>query len=229
MVDDGEGFKQKTDITFAFRTRGTNGFQNIVCNKYFIVWDKENKNLSHLSALVTRFCQTTYYTQPVQANVSFPDGSVLETRAFRPQTALTRDDFNSTLFESIISKGISPSTGEIATTLQQKTPRPFDISGDTILAQGFRVSQRGYPSLNSILAGIAVGGQNLTFDHFVNNTEAIDTAFRSAQQLFFALVVSSLSDRYISSKASQPAIHTFPSRAINWSLALCALFRHVWD
>jgi hypothetical protein len=100
------------------------------------------------------------------------------------------------------------------TSLQQKTPRPFDVSGDTTLSQGLRISQRGYPKLNSVLAGFAVGGQDLPFNFFVNNTEAIDAAFLGAQQLFFALAVSTLTDSYDLSKPSQPAIYTFSMQSI---------------
>jgi hypothetical protein len=216
LVDDGEGCKQVTDITLTDGIPGSNGFQNIVCNKYFIIWDKESRQLSDLSSIVARFCQTTYYFQPVQAIVSIPEGRVLQTWALGPQTALPADEFNVTLFESLVTKGRSPviESGKNITSLQQKTPRPFDVSGDSTVSQAFRIFQRGYPPLNSILAGIAVGGQDLPFDRFVNNIEAIDAAFLGAQQLFFALAVSTLSDGHDLTKASWPAIHTFSMQSI---------------
>jgi hypothetical protein len=216
LVDDGEGCKQTTDITRISGSQGRNGYHQIVCNKYLVVWDKGNGQLTNLSDIVARFCKTTYYFQPVQANVSIPGGRILQTWALGPQSALPADEFNATLFESIVTNGRSPPIfdGNNVTSLQQKRPRPFDVSGDTILSQGLRVSQRGYPPLKSVLAGIAVGGQNLPVDHFVNNTGAIDAAFLSAQKLFFALAVSTLSGGYDLSKPSQPAICTFSMQSI---------------
>jgi len=216
LVDDGAGCKQTTDITRTSGSQGRNGYQQMVCNKYLIVWDKGDGQLNNISEIVARFCKTTYSSQPVQANVSIPGGRVLQTWALGPQSALPADEFNATLFKSIVTKSRSPSisNGKNVTSLQLKTPRPFDVSGDTVLSQGLRISQRGYPPLNSVLAGIAVGGQNLPFDHFVNNTEAIDAAFLSAQQLFFALAVSTLSGGYDLSKPSQPAIYTFSMQSI---------------
>jgi hypothetical protein len=214
-VDDGNGCKQKVDITDTFGSRGGNGYQSMACKKYFIVWQKERSPLSNVSSLVARFCQTSYYSQSVQANISVADGRVLQTWPLGPQTALPESEFNSTLFELIVNGNPPPSTAkENITSFQQFTPRPFDISEDTSLSQSFRVSQRGFPNLNSNLAGLAVGGQNLTFDRFVQSTEAIDAAYRSVQQLFFALAVSTMSEPYDSSEASHPALHTFSVQSI---------------
>lgn len=214
-VDDGEGCKQKTDITRTLSTRGSNGYQSMICDKYFIVWQRTEAPLSDVGSLATRLCQTTYYSQPVQANISVPGGKVLQTWSLGPQTALPEHEFNKTLFEFIVSKGLAPSTNTKNTTsFQQKDPRPFDISETTVLAQDFRVSQRGFPPLNSILAGIAVGGQNLTFDRLVQSPEAIDAAFRSAQKLIFALAVSTVSEPPNLSEFSHPAVLAFSIQSL---------------
>lgn len=214
-VDDGEGCKEKTDVTTTLGSVGENGYQSLACGKYFLVWLKEEKStLWNVSGLITRFCKTGYYSQPVQANISVPDGRVLETWPLGPQTVLSEQEFNSTNFEYVITRGLARGSDKNVTTFQQKDPRPFDISEDTVLAQDFRVSQRGFPALNSILAGIAVGGQNLTFDRFIQSPEAIDAAFHSAQQLFFALAVSSIMGPYNTSEPSHPAIHTFSLQSL---------------
>ena len=214
-VDDGDGCKEKTDITDTIGSVGVNGYQSLACGKYFLVWQKEDRStLTNVSNLITRLCAPGYYSQPVQANISVPDGRVLETGPLGPQSVLTEHEFNSTNFEYIVTTGLAPGNGKNITTFQQKDPRPFDISEDTVLAQDFRVSQRGFPAVNSILAGIAVGGQNLTFDRFIQSPEAIDTAFHSAQQLFFALAVSTIMEPYNTSEAFHPAIHTFSLQSL---------------
>lgn len=213
VVDDGQGCRQKADISSTLDNGSQNGHQKMVCNKYFIVW-KGHESSKDPSALVTRLCKIKYYSQPVQANVSLPEGRVLQTSVLGPQTALPPDEFNATFLESIISRGIAPGTGKNYTSLQQKPPRPFDVAEGTVLAQGFRLSQRGYPRLASPLAGIAVGGQDLPFEAFINNTEAIDAAFRSAHQLFFALAVSTVISPSNSSETSSSAIHTFSIRSV---------------
>ena len=212
-VEDGQGCKQRTDITQTLSIPGTNSYHSVICSKYFIVWPKETqappRNVSRLTA---RFCKTAYYSQPVRANISVPDGRVLQTWQLGPQITLTEHDFNSTPFEVIVNVGLPH--GNAKENFQQKDLRPFDISEDTVLSQDFRISQRGFPPLNSILAGIAVGGQNLKYDDFIQSSEFIDAAYRSAQQLFFVLSMSTLSEPINSSEASHPAIHRFPIQSI---------------
>ncbi len=215
-VDDGEGCKEKTDVTNTIGSVGVNGYQSLACGKYFLVWLQDEKStLWNTSGLITRFCKTGYYSQPVQANISVPDGRVLETWPLGLQTILSEHEINATNFEYVVSRGLARGgSGRNITTLQQKDPRPFDISEDTVLAQDYRVSQRGFPALNSILAGIAVGGQNLTFDRFIQSPEAIDAAFHSAQQLFFALAVSSMMGPSNTSETSHPAVRTFSLQSL---------------
>jgi hypothetical protein len=104
LVDDGEDYKQMIDITRTFASGGRNGYQRTVCNKYLIIWDKQEEQLNNLSDIAARFCKTTYYSQPVQANVSIPEGRIFQTWALGAQLALSTDKFNTTLFESIITR-----------------------------------------------------------------------------------------------------------------------------
>jgi hypothetical protein len=213
-VDDGKGCKEKTDITRTFGNMGSNGYQSMACNKYLIAWQKEDPPRGNVSNLVTRFCQTSYYSQPVRANISIPDGTVLQTWPLGPETALLEEEFNATRLEYIVTKGRPLGSTKQATSLYDSEPRPFDISEDSPLAQQFRELQRGFPPLNSILAGIAVGGQNLTFDQFVNNVEAIEEASRTAQRLFVALAIRTVVDTHNASIGSQPAVYTFSLQSV---------------
>lgn len=208
-VDDGQGCKQKTRTSAP-----TNGFQIQACNKYFIVWHDERADVSNVSRVVTRFCQTAYYSQPVQANVSLPDGTVIQTWPLGPQSALAGHEFNSSLFEYIVNIGLAPGIGKNATNLHEKTPRPYPVAEDTVLSQTLRLSQHGFPHVNSIMGGLALGQQNLPFDRFIQSPEAIDSAYNSAQQLLFALAVSSVSKPFAVSGASHPAIHTFSIQSV---------------
>jgi Protein of unknown function (DUF3433) len=217
LVDDGEDCREESDITRPLAWQGGNGYQAIVCNKYLIIWNKQelpDRQLNNLSDVVVRFCKTTYYSQPVQANVSIPEGRIFQTWALGSQLALSADEFNTTVFEFLLTMGHPLIIGDQLELPQQTMPQPFDVSEDTVLSQGLRLSQRGYPQLNSVLAGLAVGGQDLPFDLFVNNTEAIDAAFLGAQQLLFALAVSTLTYNYNLSEPSQPGICTFSIQSI---------------
>lgn len=213
-VDDGHGCKETIKLD------PTNGFLTLVCNKYFITWQNQQayttNEILQLNAMA-RFCKTAYYTQPVQANVSISDGGVLETLPLGPQTALPTDSFNATLFEYIIKYGIPPNPPGFQknfTSLQQKVPRPFDVSQETPLDHHFRQLQLGYPVLDSILADIAMSRQNLTFDGFVTDTVAIDAASRAGQQLLFALAITMVTVNKDVSDATHPAIYTSSLQSI---------------
>ncbi|KAF7505916.1 hypothetical protein GJ744_012451 [Endocarpon pusillum] len=211
-VDDGQGCNETTMAT------NKNGFVTLLCKKYFIMWQYPQASTVESDPKFTaRFCKTSYYSQPVQANVSIPDARVLETIPMGPETAVPDNVFNATLFEIVVTKGSPPNPPGFPTnftSLQKKVPRPYDISEITMLNLHFREEKRGYPSLASILADIAIGSHNLTIDRFVNDTGAIDAASRHAQQLLFALAISMIADGEGEAGSTHPAVITSSLQAI---------------
>lgn len=211
-VDDGQGCNERT------MANDKNGFVTLLCKKYFIVWQHPQASTVESDPKFTaRFCKTRYYSQPVQANVSIPDARVLETIPLGPQIAVADDVFNATLFELVVTKGSPPNPPGFPTnftSLQEKVPRPYDVSEITTLNHQYRERQRGYPPLASILADIAIGSHNLTFDRFVTDTGAIDAASRNAQQLLFALAISMMADGEGEAGSTHPAVVTSSLQAI---------------
>lgn len=137
------------------------------------------------------------------------DRRVLKTWPVRPKSILSTDKFNTTLLELVITDGRMPHSGKSINSLHEEETRPFYISRDSVLAQRFRETQRGFLALNLVLAGIAVVGQNLSFDGFVSNAEVIDAASRSARQLLFALAIGMVAELKNVSEIVHPAMHTF--------------------
>jgi Protein of unknown function (DUF3433) len=219
LLDDGVGCKESSlfrDSADFIDSMNTNGYVTRLCQKYVILWKRSLPSLlTNTTNTVTLFCQPQYYTHMVRANVSLPKGHVLSVSPMGPKVTMTNELFNSSHFESLVTKDTSPLPPSNM-TIQKWLPRPFDISEDNLINQQTSLVKKGFPLLSSALAGLAIGSQNFSSADYTESLPNIETAFQAAHRLLFSLAMNSLLYHQNSTVAPQaePAIRGLTSESV---------------
>ena len=133
------------------------------------------------------FCTTSYYTQLVNATVTYPDFSVVSTSDISPKTPLSVDAFNTTQFEYVLASSVPPGSADIGQAQQDPEHRQ-DRAEVIVLHQDSHLSNMSLVLPTPNMVGFAIGSTHFAPDEYLDPTH-LESAFKAAHQLLFAVAV----------------------------------------
>ncbi|KAK2763095.1 hypothetical protein FQN54_009729 [Arachnomyces sp. PD_36] len=157
-------------------------------NKFLAIYRRTSRyapNFEDPSNATALFCEPSYFSQPVDATVTFPDYSVVETVPTGPKKALTSDDFMMRRFHYILGTGVPPQM-YLDATPQADAPKNRDIADSTVLYQNSRLENAsiGLPTTNMV--GFAIGSSKLSPEQYMN-ASVLGSSYQAAHKLLFSL------------------------------------------
>ncbi|KAI9874731.1 MAG: hypothetical protein M1830_009346 [Pleopsidium flavum] len=159
---------------------------------FLAIWKRmtSNFNLQNGSDFTALFCDSSYYSQEVRANVSVPDLSVLSVTPVGPKKKLSDQMVNITHFEYILGSGSRPNL-DVSRILQKPRMNRRDLPDEMTLDQYGRLANLSLSWPVANMVGFAVGCSRLSPDMYFD-PHNLTSAFRAAHQLLFALAIDAI-------------------------------------
>jgi ABC-type glycerol-3-phosphate transport system permease component len=160
-------------------------------NRTFFVSFTRNKNATtdRPQEPTVLFCQASYYSQVVNATVSFPSKRVLSYSPLGEKVPVPEQVFNGTDFEWEINSGQQRDStfGETSELPGYEWPDQADRLADTNLS--LTVNGADLP----FMAGLSIGANFLPLDAYLDPT-VLQTSYQAAYRLLFARLMVSVLD-----------------------------------
>ena len=173
-----------------FFLQGPNCTRNASHN-FLAIWQRlspvHSKNTFGFTAL---FCEGSYYSQEVQANISLPDFSVLSVSSLGPKKVLSDQEFNRTHFEYLLATGVREDS-LVDPLIQQPEPHRVDIPDEYPLDMSNRVGNWSLTTPVTNMVAFAVGASRLLPEEYLK-PENLASAYQAAHRLAFALAIDSI-------------------------------------
>lgn len=160
-------------------------------HNFLAIWQKRPPDTQNDTFDFTAlFCEGSYYSQEVQANISLPDLSVVSVSPTGPKKVLFDQSFNRTHFEFLLATGVKEGAGLNPLTQETAIDRVelpdalwFDLTA--------RLSNWGLKFPVTNMVAFAVGASRLPPEDYLKPGNLV-SAFEAAHRLAFALAINSI-------------------------------------
>lgn len=160
-------------------------------HNFLAIWQKRSLDAENSTLEFTSlFCEPSYYSQEVNANISLPNLSVLSVSPVGPKKVLSDQEFNRTHFEYILSTGIRED--KLSQSVDQvPKARYFDLPDELILGPPARLGNWTLiPPVTNMVA-FAVGASRLLPDEYLK-PDNLAAAYQAAHRVAFAVAINSI-------------------------------------
>jgi hypothetical protein len=200
------------DASLQFAGCGSNA-----SHTFLAVWMRSGSqtfqpNFHNASNATALFCETSYYSQEVEATVRLPEYTVVKTTPVGPKGSLPDDAFNSTLFEYVLGAGVGPHTYEDSGPQKNAIVRQ-DIPDGSVIHQDAQLSNMSLLLPTSNMVGFAIGLSHLATSDYLD-AQNLETSFQAAHQLLFALAARSIMKPFGDGNMSAVALRERRSDAV---------------
>ncbi|RFU35191.1 hypothetical protein B7463_g1109, partial [Scytalidium lignicola] len=150
-------------------------------NNFLALWASASSRTAHgvYSNLTAVFCETSYYSRAAYVTVNASDSSVAAMTVTGNFSTLSKDVFNTSLFEYISGVGASP-TGERS-----------NVEDQTVLEQFPRLNKYNLTWPVTNMLGFAIGLKSVSMDELAQPA-ALQQIFQRAHQLLFGAAFNAL-------------------------------------
>lgn len=157
-------------------------------HNFLAIWQRQSSN--NTPDLTALFCEGSYYSQEVQANISLPDRSVLSVSSIGPKKILSDQEFNRSHFEYLLATGVREDS-LVDPLVQQPEPNRVDLPDELPLDQSARLGNWSLTTPVTNMVAFAVAASRLRPEEYLQ-PDNLASAFQAAHRLTFALAIDSI-------------------------------------